>query len=124
MTVMSMDEAQAAIRKRGVGAIKLDPRRNEPPSYERLNETPPPLREKTIPNRELALAILLTSMGAFLLIIGAIVFSRKSLYDSVPFTGMGLVTFVPGFYHAFIMIMIKRGEPGFTYDMLGRIDGT
>lgn len=126
MAIITTNNAELRSRPVGAsgGAPKVDPRRSAPPRYERLTENPGPLRRKTIPKREVFLAILLTCLGGFLLVMGAIVFSRQGVWQSFPFTAMGLVTFIPGFYHAFIMVMIKRGEPGFTYDMLGKIDAT
>ena len=97
-------------------------RRHAPKFYKRLDEEPGPLRERKAPLYEVCLAFFLFTAGVLLLLLGQSVFWTVSLYESLPYTVLGSVCFIPGSYHAFIFMQIWRGEKGWSYDDIPLID--
>ncbi|CAJ0596172.1 unnamed protein product [Cylicocyclus nassatus] len=64
-------------------------------------------------------SIMLTIVGAILLILGAIVMFRP---DEGPqewvFIFAGFLCFVPGFYHVYYIVCTLCGRPGYSFDRL------
>mmetsp|Transcript_14935 Transcript_14935/g.32811 ORF Transcript_14935/g.32811 Transcript_14935/m.32811 type:complete len:99 (+) Transcript_14935:57-353(+) len=88
-------------------------------TYEHLNTCPPPLRGPKIPMKELLLSAFLLTVGVVFLIVGTVVFWRTSSFsESMPFTLLGAITFIPGSYHSFIFLMIFKKVPGYSYDQV------
>mmetsp|Transcript_107106 Transcript_107106/g.302883 ORF Transcript_107106/g.302883 Transcript_107106/m.302883 type:complete len:101 (-) Transcript_107106:111-413(-) len=86
--------------------------------YAHLNDHPPPLRGPKLPVKELILSLVLFAAGTTFLLCGANVFFRTSLSESIPFTLLGALCFIPGSYHSFIFLMVFRKVPGYSYDMI------
>jgi len=83
---------------------------------------PPPLCKPHLPIRSLVLSIFLFTVGVIFLLIGLSVFWNTSLAESIPFTALGSVCFVPGVYHVYVFFKVWRGDSGHTYDMLENYD--
>ena len=76
---------------------------------------PPP----KIPVKSIVLAVLLFLMGATLLTLAGLmlggVFGDTPDASATPFLILGLVTFIPGFYHVRIAYYAFRGYSGYSY---------
>eukprot|EP00419_Tripos_fusus_P025747 CAMPEP_0172727540 /NCGR_PEP_ID=MMETSP1074-20121228/91738_1 /TAXON_ID=2916 /ORGANISM="Ceratium fusus, Strain PA161109" /LENGTH=97 /DNA_ID=CAMNT_0013554703 /DNA_START=30 /DNA_END=323 /DNA_ORIENTATION=- len=92
------------------------------PKYAHLNDHPPPLREPSIPLKEVALAGGLFLIGTTFLTIGIHCFFTSSFMESIPLVMLGALTFIPGVYHCFLFFMILRKVPGYTVDMIPKFD--
>ena len=99
-------------------ARRVDASRFKRPTYERLEEEPEPLRGPKAPLYEIGLSLFLFVAGVFFLLMGASTFWKASLSESLPLTMLGLICFLPGAYHAFIIFNVWIGTPGFSYDMI------
>uniref|UniRef100_A0A7S1F0M8 Transmembrane protein 230 n=1 Tax=Noctiluca scintillans TaxID=2966 RepID=A0A7S1F0M8_NOCSC len=86
--------------------------------YSRLREEPKPLRPPKVPLKELFLSFGLFIIGITFLVLGATSFWSVSFQESLPFTLIGAICFIPGAYHAHIFVMIFAGVPGYSYDMI------
>mmetsp|Transcript_37035 Transcript_37035/g.104490 ORF Transcript_37035/g.104490 Transcript_37035/m.104490 type:complete len:98 (-) Transcript_37035:123-416(-) len=86
--------------------------------YPHLNEHPPPLRGPQVPWREFVLSVSLFAIGITFLLCGANVFWRTSLSESLPFSVLGALCFIPGAYHTFIFYAVFMKIPGYSYDMI------
>mmetsp|Transcript_95277 Transcript_95277/g.179148 ORF Transcript_95277/g.179148 Transcript_95277/m.179148 type:complete len:101 (+) Transcript_95277:85-387(+) len=95
----------------------------EKPKYPHLNNHPPPLRGPKIPWKELVLSVVLFVIGIVFLLCGANVFFKTSLSESMPFTILGALCFIPGSYHTFIFFQIFRKVPGYSFSMISTVEG-
>ena len=85
----------------------------------KFNPNPPaPLRKPGLPKRSLFLSIFLFITGIVFLLIGFSVFWNTSLYESIPFSVLGWLCFIPGAYHVFLFVKIAQGADGYTYELL------
>jgi hypothetical protein len=90
----------------------------------RFDPTPPePLQKPSLPMRSLFLSIFLFLNGTVFLLIGLSVFWKASLGESLPFTILGSICFIPGAYHVFVFLKVWLGrDNGYNYDMLENYD--
>ena len=80
---------------------------------------PEPLQRPSLPLRSLFLSIFLFINGTVFLLIGLSVFWNASLGESLPFTILGSICFIPGAYHVFVFLKVWLGrDSAYTYDML------
>mmetsp|Transcript_84687 Transcript_84687/g.218292 ORF Transcript_84687/g.218292 Transcript_84687/m.218292 type:complete len:122 (+) Transcript_84687:36-401(+) len=100
----------------GVTARRRDGAREV--KYTQLHRHPPPLRGPPVPWKEVALSLTLFTVGLVFMLIGAWVFWTDSLSESLPFTLLGVLCYIPGVYHTFIFYMIWCKVPGYSYDMI------
>eukprot|EP00397_Hematodinium_sp_SG-2012_P044594 GEMP01049847.1.p2 GENE.GEMP01049847.1~~GEMP01049847.1.p2 ORF type:complete len:100 (+),score=20.80 GEMP01049847.1:204-503(+) len=90
--------------------------------YPGMNMTPLPLRAPRPKLYELGLTIFLFTLGTVLLLAGFNVFWTSSATESLPFTVLGALCFIPGSYHAFILLSIWLERPGYSPDMVPYIE--
>ena len=96
---------------------------------------PPPLRRPALPKRTLVLvclslfsitfsqSIVLFTIGVIFLLIGLSVFWNTSLAESIPFTVLGSICFIPGAYHVFLFFKVWRGrDASYKYEMFENYD--
>ena len=83
---------------------------------------PPPLRKPALPVRSLLLSIVLFIIGVVFLLIGLSVFWKATLAESLPFTILGSICFIPGAYHVFVFFKVWMGHDGYSYEMLENYD--
>lgn len=73
-----------------------------------------------IPWKSIIIAIILCVMGTILLVFGALLVSGKidvKYYDRLwPIIILGVILFVPGFYHVRLAIYAYSGYEGYSYD--------
>ena len=80
---------------------------------------PAPLCKPSLPMKSLVLSVFLFVVGVMFLLIGLSVFWNTSLYESIPFTVLGSICFIPGVYHVFIFFKIWKGnDESYTAEML------
>lgn len=76
-------------------------------------------RSPTVPVKSIALAILLFLIGSVMLTLSGLimggVFGEIPDYSVTPLFILGLVTFIPGFYHVRIAYCVFRGYRGYSY---------
>uniref|UniRef100_A0A3Q2ZMZ1 Transmembrane protein 230 n=1 Tax=Kryptolebias marmoratus TaxID=37003 RepID=A0A3Q2ZMZ1_KRYMA len=76
-----------------------------------------------VPYKAIALATVLFLIGSLLIIIGALIFFQdRSLYRTVPVLIIGILVFLPGFYHLRIAYYASKGYPGYSYDDIPDFD--
>jgi hypothetical protein len=57
------------------------------------------------------------------LLIGLSVFWNTSLAESIPFTVLGSICFVPGIYHVFLLVKVWSGKDElYKYEMFENYD--
>ncbi len=98
------------------------PRQGRQLKYERLNDEPPRLRPRKAPKKEVALALFLFTCGILFILTGLNVFWTENFFDSVPFTMLGCICFIPGAYHTYICYHVWRGTEGFSWTMIPNMD--
>uniref|UniRef100_A0A2K6KKZ8 Transmembrane protein 230 n=1 Tax=Rhinopithecus bieti TaxID=61621 RepID=A0A2K6KKZ8_RHIBE len=81
-----------------------------------FKKTPP-----KIPYKTLALATVLFLIGAFLIIIGSLLL-KGGADRAVPGLIIGILVFLPGFYHLRIAYYTSKGYPGYSYDDIPDFD--
>ena len=85
----------------------------------KFNPNPPPaLRKPGLPKRTLFLSVFLFAVGVVFLLIGFSVFWNATLYESLPFSILGWLCFIPGAYHLFLFFKVWRGAEGYSYEIL------
>jgi len=86
----------------------------------RFDPNPPePLQKPSLPMKSLLLSIFLFINGTVFLLIGLSVFWQTSLGESLPFTILGSLCFIPGAYHVYVFVKVWLGrDNAYTYDML------
>ena len=85
----------------------------------RFDPNPPaPLQKPSLPLKSLLLSIFLFTVGVVFLLIGLSVFWNTSLAESIPFTVLGSLCFIPGAYHVYVFWKVWRGDRGYSYEML------
>uniref|UniRef100_A0A9L0RUK1 Transmembrane protein 230 n=1 Tax=Equus caballus TaxID=9796 RepID=A0A9L0RUK1_HORSE len=79
-----------------------------------------------IPYKAIALATVLFLFGAFLIIIGSLLLagyiSKGEANQAVPFLIIGILMFLPGFYHLRIAFYAYKGYRGYSYDDIPDFD--
>ncbi|MBZ3887442.1 Transmembrane protein 230 [Sciurus carolinensis] len=79
-----------------------------------------------IPYKALALATVLFLIGAFLIIIGSLLLSgylsKAGADRAVPVLIIGILVFLPGFYHLRIAYYASKGYQGYSYDDIPDFD--
>lgn len=90
--------------------------------YAGIDIVPPPLRRPRPKLYELFLTIFLFGLGTILLLCGLNVFWNTSLSESLPLTILGSLCFIPGSYHAWILLMIAFDKPGYSPDMIPYVE--
>ncbi|XP_031594893.1 transmembrane protein 230-like isoform X2 [Oreochromis aureus] len=80
---------------------------------------PPP----KIPYKAIALAIFLFLIGSLLIILGALLLAKiipvahsDSTVGAIPIIIIGILVFLPGFYHLRIAYYAAKGYRGYSYD--------
>uniref|UniRef100_A0A2K6EC32 Transmembrane protein 230 n=1 Tax=Macaca nemestrina TaxID=9545 RepID=A0A2K6EC32_MACNE len=79
-----------------------------------FKKTPPKIPYKTI-----ALATVLFLIGAFLIIVGSL---QLSGHITVPVLILGILVFLPRFYHLHITYYASKGYCGYSYDDIPDFD--
>ncbi|XP_010377239.1 transmembrane protein 230 isoform X2 [Rhinopithecus roxellana] len=86
-----------------------------------FKKTPP-----KIPYKAIALATVLFLIGAFLIIIGSLLLSgyisKGGADRAVPVLIIGILVFLPGFYHLRIAYYASKGYRGYSYDDIPDFD--
>uniref|UniRef100_A0A8C9GU96 Transmembrane protein 230 n=1 Tax=Piliocolobus tephrosceles TaxID=591936 RepID=A0A8C9GU96_9PRIM len=86
-----------------------------------FKKTPP-----KIPYKAIALATVLFLIGAFLIIIGSLLLSgyisKEGADRAVPVLIIGILVFLPGFYHLRIAYYASKGYHGYSYDDIPDFD--
>lgn len=76
-------------------------------------------RSPTVPVKSIALALLLFLIGSVMLTLAGLVmggvFGETSELSATPLLILGLVTFIPGFYHVRLAYYAFRGYTGYSY---------
>ncbi|KAM9249804.1 transmembrane protein 230 isoform 2-T2 [Trichechus inunguis] len=79
-----------------------------------------------IPYKAIALATVLFLIGAFLIIIGSLLLagyiSKMGADRAVPVLIIGILVFLPGFYHLRIAYYASKGYRGYSYDDIPDFD--
>ncbi|XP_034861778.1 transmembrane protein 230 isoform X1 [Mirounga angustirostris] len=79
-----------------------------------------------IPYKAIALATVLFLIGAFLIIIGSLLLagyiSKGGADRAVPVLIIGILVFLPGFYHLRIAYYASKGYRGYSYDDIPDFD--
>uniref|UniRef100_A0A8C0W8A6 Transmembrane protein 230 n=1 Tax=Castor canadensis TaxID=51338 RepID=A0A8C0W8A6_CASCN len=79
-----------------------------------------------IPYKAIALATVLFLIGAFLIIIGSLLlsgyFSKGEADRAIPVLIIGILVFLPGFYHLRIAYYASKGYRGYSYDDIPDFD--
>ncbi|KAM9093606.1 transmembrane protein 230-like [Megaptera novaeangliae] len=84
-----------------------------------------------IPYKAIALAMVLFLIGSFLIIIGSLllagyiskgIFSYEEADWAVPVLIIGILVFLPGFYHLHIACYAPKGYWGYSYDDMPDFD--
>ncbi|XP_006884209.1 PREDICTED: transmembrane protein 230-like [Elephantulus edwardii] len=79
-----------------------------------------------IPYIAIALATVLFLIGAFLIIIGSLLLadyiSKGGAEGAVPVLIIGILVFLPGFYHLRIAYYASKGYRGYSYDDIPDFD--
>ncbi|NXU57053.1 TM230 protein, partial [Turnix velox] len=79
-----------------------------------------------IPYKAIALAIVLFMIGTFLIIIGALLLagyiSKGGTDRAIPVLIIGILVFLPGFYHLRIAYYASKGYRGYSYDDIPDFD--
>ncbi|NWX90566.1 TM230 protein, partial [Nothoprocta ornata] len=79
-----------------------------------------------IPYKAIALAIVLFMIGTFLIIIGALLLagyiSQGGTDRAIPVLIIGILVFLPGFYHLRIAYYASKGYRGYSYDDIPDFD--
>ncbi|CAI9168871.1 unnamed protein product, partial [Rangifer tarandus platyrhynchus] len=79
-----------------------------------------------IPHKGTALATVLFLIGAFLIIIGSLLLagciSKGGPDGPVPVLIVGILVFLPGFYHLCITYYASKGYWGYSYDDIPDFD--
>ncbi|XP_012872061.1 PREDICTED: exocyst complex component 2 [Dipodomys ordii] len=79
-----------------------------------------------IPYKAIALATVLFLIGAFLIIIGSLLLSgyisKGGADRAVPVLIIGILVFLPGFYHLRIAYYVSKGYRGYSYDDIPDFD--
>ena len=84
---------------------------------------PPPLQSPSLPKRTIVLSAFLSIVGVMFLLIGLSVFWNTSLAESIPFTVLGSICFVPGIYHVFLLVKVWSGkDERYKYEMFENYD--
>ena len=82
-------------------------------------DPPPPLTAPSLPLRSLVLSIFLFAFGTIFILIGLSVFWNTSLYESLPFTILGSICFIPGAYHVYVFLKVWSGRDSkYQYEIL------
>ena len=80
---------------------------------------PPRLCAPRLPIKSLILSILLFINGTVFLLIGLSVFWNATLMESLPFTILGSICFVPGAYHVYVFFRVwLNNDPNYKYNIL------
>ncbi|KAM6224593.1 transmembrane protein 230-like [Rhynchocyon petersi] len=86
-----------------------------------FKKSPPKISYKAI-----ALATVLFLIGAFLIIIGSLLLagyiSKVGADRAVPVLIIGILVFLPGFYHLRIAYYASKGYRGYSYDDIPDLD--
>ena len=61
-------------------------------------------------------------LGSIFLFGGIMKWTNSSLSESYEFILLGLIMFIPGSYHTFLLIQILRGVEGYDYDLIDVLD--
>ncbi|KAL2296258.1 hypothetical protein Nmel_018558, partial [Mimus melanotis] len=79
-----------------------------------------------IPYKAIALAVVLFMIGTFLIIIGALLLagyiSKGETDRAIPVLIIGILVFLPGFYHLRIAYYASKGYRGYSYDDIPDFD--
>uniref|UniRef100_A0A8V5H250 Transmembrane protein 230 n=1 Tax=Melopsittacus undulatus TaxID=13146 RepID=A0A8V5H250_MELUD len=79
-----------------------------------------------IPYKAIALAVVLFMIGTFLIIIGALLLagyiSKGGTDRAIPVLIIGILVFLPGFYHLRIAYYASKGYRGYSYDDIPDFD--
>nr|XP_045735488.1 transmembrane protein 230-like [Mirounga angustirostris] len=79
-----------------------------------------------IPSKATALATVLFLFGAFLIIIGSLLLpgyiSKGGADRAVPVLIIGILVFLPGFYHLHIAYYASKGYRGYSHDDIPDLD--
>ncbi|KAL6085255.1 hypothetical protein STEG23_001756 [Scotinomys teguina] len=105
----------------GNGNIKLSQTSNVDKEEEAFKKSPP-----KIPYKAIALATVLFLIGTFLIIIGSLLLSgyisKGGADRAVPVLIIGILVFLPGFYHLRIAYYASKGYRGYSYDDIPDFD--
>ncbi|XP_028920340.1 transmembrane protein 230 isoform X2 [Ornithorhynchus anatinus] len=79
-----------------------------------------------VPYKAIALAVVLFAVGTLLIAIGALLLagylSKGGADRAVPVLIIGILVFLPGFYHLRIAYYASRGYRGYSYDDIPDFD--
>uniref|UniRef100_A0A3Q4I150 Transmembrane protein 230 n=2 Tax=Pseudocrenilabrinae TaxID=318546 RepID=A0A3Q4I150_NEOBR len=77
-----------------------------------------------VPYKAIALATILFLIGSLLIIIGALLLAGYFGHTdrTVPVLIIGILVFLPGFYHLRIAYYASKGYPGYSYDDIPDFD--
>nr|XP_046242873.1 transmembrane protein 230b [Scatophagus argus] len=79
-----------------------------------------------VPYKAIALATVLFAIGSLLIIIGSLLlagyFGVHHSDRTVPVLIIGILVFLPGFYHLRIAYYASKGYPGYSYDDIPDFD--
>ncbi|CAI2384454.1 unnamed protein product [Moneuplotes crassus] len=78
--------------------------------------------KQKIPWKTIIACIIFFILGSLFLGIGIHKWVLTSLSECYEFLLLGLIMFIPGSYHTFLLIQILRGVPEYTYDLLDVFD--
>ncbi|KAK2115639.1 hypothetical protein P7K49_006265 [Saguinus oedipus] len=103
------------------GYIDLQGKRKKKKKRKKEKKSPP-----KIPYKAIALATVLFLIGAFLIIIGSLLLSgyisKGGADRAVPVLIIGILVFLPGFYHLSIAYYASKGYRGYSYDDIPDFD--
>lgn len=79
-----------------------------------------------IPYKAIALATVLFLIGAFLIVVGSLLLagyiSKAGTDWAIPVLIIGILVFLPGFYHLCIAYYASKGYRGYSYDDIPDFD--
>ena len=62
-------------------------------------------------------------LGTFFIGLALFKYAQAGVGGSYEFFLLGLMLFIPGSYHSFIVSQIFLGVPGYSYDMVSTLEG-
>uniref|UniRef100_A0A8C6XIN1 Transmembrane protein 230 n=1 Tax=Naja naja TaxID=35670 RepID=A0A8C6XIN1_NAJNA len=98
----------------------------QPSTLSHTDRTPFKKSPPKVPYKAIALATVLFLIGTLLIIIGALLLagyiSQGGTDRAVPVLIIGILVFLPGFYHLRIAYFASKGYRGYSYDDIPDFD--